>query len=269
MLSTAVIIFREVLEIAMILGVILAATRGVSGRWPWIMAGFGAGIGGAGLVALFAQTISGAMEGMGQEFFNALILFTAALVIGWTAVWMKTHAGALVGELRQTGHQVQQGKLPLYSLAVIIGLSFLREGSEIVLFVYGMTLSGQETASIVLGCTIGMALGLLLGTLLYFGLLRLPARRMLAVTGWLLMLLVAGLAAQGTGYLSAAGWFPHLSTPVWDTSWLLSESSVPGKALHSLVGYMARPTPIELIVYVATLTILLAVLRRISAPQKA
>jgi high-affinity iron transporter len=94
MFSTAIIIFRETIEIAMILSVIFAATRGLAGRMLWIAGGLAAGLACAGLVAAFAETISDSLSGLGQEFFNALILFAAAIVIGSTVVWMRTHAGA-------------------------------------------------------------------------------------------------------------------------------------------------------------------------------
>jgi high-affinity iron transporter len=260
MYSTAIIIFREILEIAMILGVVLAATRGLPGRAVWIGTGFAGGLLGAGIVALFAEAISNAASGMGQEFFNACILFTAATVIGWTAIWMRSHAREFVVELKHAGKEVAAGRLPGFSLSLIIGLAILREGSEIVLFIYGMVLSGQTPASIVMGSILGLALGTITGVLLYLGLVKMSARYMLKVTGWLLVLLVAGLSSQGAGYLNAAGYFSGLSMPVWNTSWLLSQGSGLGKALHSLIGYSERPSAIEVIFYCATLLGLLFIM---------
>jgi high-affinity iron transporter len=259
MFSTAIIILREVIEIAMILSVLLAATHGLPGRMLWIVGGMAGGLAGAGLVATFAETISASLSGLGQEFFNALILFVAAIIIGSTVIWMRSHSAALAQHLKQVGKDVSSGKLPMYSLALVCGLTILREGSEIVLFVYGMALSGQGAVSIALGCAIGLSLGLLAGTLMYFGLLKVPARHVLQVTSWMLMLLVAGLASQAVVYLSAAGYFPNLSYQVWNTSWLLSEDNILGKGLHSLIGYSARPTAIQLIVYAGTLTVVLGI----------
>ena len=259
MFSTAIIIFRETIEIAMILSVIFAATRGLTGRMLWIAGGLAAGLACAGLVAAFAETISDSLSGLGQEFFNALILFAAAVVIGSTVVWMRTHAGALSAQLKQVGQDVSSGKLPMYSLALVCGLTILREGSEIVLFIYGMVLSGQNAASIAAGSAFGVLLGIGVGVLMYYGLLRVPARYVLQVTSWMLMLLVAGLASQGVVYLSAAGYFSGLSYQVWNTSWLLSESSILGKGLHSLIGYSARPTAIQLIVYAITLAAIVGI----------
>jgi high-affinity iron transporter len=253
MLSTAIIVFREVLEITMILGIVLSATRGLAGRTLWVAGGLLAGMSGAALIALFAGRISDAAEGMGQELFNAAIVFTAAVLIGWTVVWMQGHAREMSAHLKQVGKDVVAGRLPLTSLAVIVGLAMLRECSEIVLFIYGMLVSGQPVSELASGTAEGLALGIIVGVLLYYGLLKIPARYTLKVTSWLLILLVAGLSAQGANFLSAAGYFPNLSNVVWDSSWLLSEEGYAGRVLHTLVGYSAQPTSIELIFYGATL----------------
>lgn len=253
MLSVAVIIFRETLEIALMLGIVLSATRGLAGRMPWILGGFALGAAGAGLVAVFAETISGLAQGAGQEIFNAGILFVAAGFIGCTALWMKAHGREASNRMKQVGHDVTEGILPLSALAFIIGLSLLREGSEIVLFVYGMVLSGLGTAAIAAGSVTGVLCGVAVGAALYEGLLRISLKHVFSVTGWLLVLLVAGLAAQGAGYLSAAGYFPKYSGTLWNSSWLIRDDGFAGQALHGLIGYSARPTVIQGLVYIVTL----------------
>ena len=253
MFSTAIIVFREVLEIALILGVVLAATRGVTGRMKWVLAGLAGGVAGSGLVALYAESISGAMDGMGQEMFNAVILFTAAFFIGWTVIWIRTHAREMTQHLKQAGQKVASGDAPLYTLSLIVGLAMLREGSEITLFIYGMIASGQAIESIASGALAGAGAGIVAGVLLYMGLIKLSTRYMLSFTSWLLMLLVAGLMAHGAGYLTAAGYFEALSNPVWNSAWLISEEGLLGQTLHALIGYTSEPTQIQLIFYGATL----------------
>jgi len=261
MLAIIPIIFRESLEIAMILGIVLAATKGLDGRNKWIFGGVLGGLAGAGAVALFAGQISNFADGIGQELFNAMILFTASIFIGWTAIWMRTHARNMAKEFKEIGANVISGKMSKISLSLIIGLAILREGAEIVLFIYGMILSGQSTGDIVAGSLGGVGLGVFIGLLLYNGLIKLHLGRALKVTGWLLILLVCGLCSQAAGYLSAAGMFSSLSKPLWNSSWLLDDSSFLGKALHSLIGYTARPTAIEIIFYAGTLIILLSLIK--------
>jgi high-affinity iron transporter len=268
MLSTAIIIFREMLEIALILGVVMAATRELKGRIRWILGGIAAGLAGAGVVAFSAEAIAGAMAGSGQEMFNAMILFTAALMIGWTLVWVRRHAREMTAHFRDVGKQVGEGRLPFYSLSMITGLAILREGSEMVMFIYAALATGQNVAFVVAGSLLGGVLGLIAGVMLYMGLIKMSARYMLNFTSWVLLLLVAGLTAHAAGYLTAAGYFETMSDPVWDTSWLLAESSLLGQTLHTLIGYTEQPSAIQLIFYVGTFVTLGWLSMRVGNPVK-
>ena len=145
MIPAFIIAFREFLEIAIIITIILAATRGVAGRSRWICIGLVGGLAGAVLVAVFATTISDAMEGVGQEIFNAAILTVAVLMIIWTVVWMQSHGRALAHKMKGVGKAVTDGDVPLYSLAMVVSLAMWREGAEIVLFMAGIISSSQES----------------------------------------------------------------------------------------------------------------------------
>ena len=97
----------------------------------------------------------------------------------------------------------------------------------------------------------GLAAGALVSFLTFKGLLRIPMRHFFRVTNWLITLLAAGMAAQSVSYLEKAGVITRLGETVWDTSWLLSENSMPGRVLHVLVGYADAPTAAQLVAYVA------------------
>ncbi len=253
MLSSAIVIFREVFEIVLILGVVIAATRGIPHSKKAVGFGLVGGVAGSALVALFTDAISELAEGMGQEVFNALILFTAAFFIGWTVLWMKSHAHEMKARFTEVGQAVSEGRLPFISLSLIIALAVLREGSEIVLFTYGMMAAGEPVLSLAAGSLIGIVSGLAVGLLLYKGLLKLSMRHFFSVTSWLLVFLVAGMMSQGVGFLVAAGAFENFSYIVWDSSWLLHEGNILGESLKTLIGYTARPTAAQLAVYVLTL----------------
>ncbi|HTK85158.1 MAG TPA: FTR1 family protein [Patescibacteria group bacterium] len=257
MLSAAIVIFREVFEIVLIVGIILAATRNVPSRLKAIGLGFGSGIAGATLIAFFTREISEFAEGMGQEIFSAGILFTAALFIGWTVLWMKKHSRDMKAHFTKVGEQVAAGNLPYISLSLIIALAILREGSEIVLFSYGMIASGMSAFSLAAGFAAGMAAGLVVGLALYRGLITFPLKHFFRITSWILMLLVAGMMSQGVGFLIAAGVVNSLAHPLWDSSWLLSDGSIAGQSLKTLIGYTAHPSAIQVIAYIVTLGALL------------
>jgi high-affinity iron transporter len=272
MLATALIVFREVLEAALIVGIVLAASQGVKRHGLWVAAGIAAGVAGSIVVAGFADGIANALSGVGQELFNAAVLFTAVAMLGWHNIWMGRHGRELAVAAGDVGKLVLSGARPLYALAVVVGLAVLREGSELVLFLYSIAAANRTTAADFAGGTaLGLAGGMAAGAALYLGLLRIPLRQLFSVTSWMILLLAAGMAAQGAAFLEQGDVLPALGTNVWDTSFLLADDSVLGRVLHALVGYVASPDGIQILFYVATLVVIGMLMRlagRIDPPAK-
>jgi high-affinity iron transporter len=271
MLATLIIVFREVIEAGLIVGIVLAATAGVAGRGRWISFGIAAGILGACVVAAFADTLSNLFAGAGQEIFNAAVMAIAVVMLTAHNVWMAREGRHIGQEMAALGSDVAGGQRSLAALAVVVGVAILREGSEIALFLYGIALSeGSGGASMFFGGAIGLALGAVVSALMYFGLVRIPTRHVFTVTSRLIALLAAGMAAQAVVFLQQAGIVTVLLQVVWDSSHVLSEHSLFGKALHSMVGYADRPTAMQLLVYVATLGSIFGLMRWLGhAPQTA
>jgi len=261
MLGALVIVFREVIEAGLIVGIVMAATRGVAGRGRWVGIGIAAGVAGAALVAMFAGVISQAFEGAGQELFNASVLGIAVLMLMWHNAWMARHGREIAAEMRNVGTAVSEGAKPLTALAVVVGLAVLREGSEVVLFLYGIFASGTSGMSLLTGGLLGVVAGAAFTALTYFGLLAIPTRHIFSVTSWLIALLAAGMAAQSAQFLDNAGVVVAFDRTVWDTSWLLSETSIFGRLLHTLIGYTERPSEMQLMVYAATLIAMYLLMR--------
>jgi hypothetical protein len=116
MLATLLIVFREVIEAGLIVGIVLAATKGVPRRGLWIGYGTVGGLAGACLVAVFAREIAALFEGAGQELFNASILLLAVAMLTWHNVWMASHGRVMAQETRQVGAAVAAGEEPLAAL---------------------------------------------------------------------------------------------------------------------------------------------------------
>src|SRR6185503_1038545 len=95
------------------------------------------------------------------------------------------------------GSAVRAGAQPLWALSFAVGLAVLREGSEVVLFLYGIAAAGD-------GGPAALAAGVTAGAALYFGLVSIPLRHLFAVTSWLVLLLAAGMASQGAAFLMQA-----------------------------------------------------------------
>jgi high-affinity iron transporter len=261
MLGALVIVFREVIEAGLIIGIVMAATRGVAGRGRWVTYGVISGVLGASLVAAFAGAISQAFEGSGQELFNASVLALAVLMLMWHNAWMARHGREIAAEMREVGAAVSEGAKPLTALAIVVGIAVLREGSEVVLFLYGIAASGTSGMALLIGGLLGIAAGAAFTGVTYFGLLAIPTRYIFTVTSWLIALLAAGMAAQSIQFLNNGGYFVVFDRTVWDTSWLLSEGSIFGRLLHTLIGYTERPTELQLIVYIGTLIVMALLMR--------
>jgi high-affinity iron transporter len=267
MLGALVIVFREVLEAGLIIGIVLAATRGLAGRGQWVTVGVLAGALGAGIVALFAEGISNAFEGSGQELLNAAVLGAAVVMLMWHNAWMARHGREMAAEMAAVGAAVSAGKRPMTALAAVVGLAVLREGSEVVLFLYGILAAGISGSSLLAGGVLGLAAGAAFTALTYYGLLSIPARHIFTVTTVLIALLAAGMAAQAVQFLDAAGVVNVLSRRLWDSSSWLPQDGIIGRLLHTLIGYTDRPTELQLIAYLGTLVVM-AALTWVAAPTR-
>jgi high-affinity iron transporter len=262
MISALIIVFREVIEAGLIVGIVLAATAGVPHRGRAVFLGVVAGVLGACLVAAFAGELANLFQGSGQEFFNAAILLLAVGMLTWHNVWMASHGREMARELKAAGHQVKSGERTLMALSIVVGVAVLREGSEVVLFLYGIAAQGGTSAmGMVSGGALGLLAGALVSGLMYFGLLTIPAGRLFQVTSGLITLLAAGMAAQAMIFVQNGGWLNYFTGTVWDTSWLVKEDSITGRLLHTLVGYSEAPNGAQLIAYGATIAMILVLMR--------
>jgi len=268
-LAALIIVFREVFEAGLIVGIVLAVTRSVPRRNRWIGGGVLAGVAAACLVAAFAGVLSQLFEGMGQELFNAAILAIAVIMLTWHNVWMARHGKEIAGEMRAIGQAVAEGSKSLLALAVVVAVAVLREGSEVALFLYGVAASdGGAAASLTIGALMGLALGVAVCLLTYFGLMRIPPRALFATTTVLITLLAAGMAAQAVAFLQRANWLTPLDTVMWDSGWLLSESSIVGRALHTLVGYTDQPTGMQIVIYLAVILVTVMLMRLVGSGRR-
>ena len=254
MLGTAIIVFREVLEASIIIGILAAATRSVPNSKRWLAAGVLVGLVGSAVVAASTDVIGSLANGIGQEIFNSIVLGIAVLMLAWHNIWMSSHGAVLAASAKSVGKNIADGNSECSILLVIVGLAVLREGSETVLFLYGIAASdsGGQTSMLV-GGMIGLLAGIAVGYTLYAGLLRVPMRWFFTATGILVLLLAAGMASQAAHFLIQADLLPSLAAPLWDTSAVLPENKLPGMLLHSLIGYDSRPAGMQIIFYLTAL----------------
>ncbi len=266
MLGALIIVFREVIEAGIIVGIVMAVTRGVAGSRLMAAAGVAAGVVGASLVAAFASALADALDGVGQELFNAAILALAVCMLAWHNIWMASHGRQLAADARQLGQDVRSGVRPLFALAIVVAVAVMREGSEVALFLYGLVAAGGTTArDLLIGSALGLAAGVGVSAVTYFGLVTIPARSLFAVTGALITFLAAGLAAQSANFLQEAGVVTLGGETVWNTSAILSDASLLGRVLHTLIGYSDQPSLLQVVVYGLTLATIFALTRLFSS----
>ncbi|OIO69270.1 MAG: iron permease [Zetaproteobacteria bacterium CG12_big_fil_rev_8_21_14_0_65_55_1124] len=262
MTSALIIVFREMLEMALVLGVLFAATKGMRLSRQWIGAGIGAGIVGAVLFALFMEEIEGSANGDGEFIFNAAILGIASALIAWTVVWMSSHGREMAEKMRRVGQSVMDGDAPRTALAVVAAAAVLREGGEAVFFLFGAAQTVQQDgASVLMGAGLGVLLGGITGYVIYRGLVRIPLRHLFGVIGWVLIVLAAGMASQAVENLVMIDMLPALVDPLWNTSAWLPQSGMIGEVLRVMTGYSDQPSGMQMLVFVLAL-VLMALLNR-------
>jgi len=260
MMSAMIIVFREVLEMSIVLGVLLAATTGSVLSRRWIGFGTLLGLLGAVIVALFMEELETSMSGDGEFVFNAVVLALASILIAWTVIWMAKHGREMSAHMRQVGQSVAEGELPGTALFFVTLAAVMREGSEAVFFLFGAAQSAQQDGwDIVWGGAVGLLLGAVVGFILYRGLIRIPVKHMFLVVGWLLMLLAAGMASQAAANLIIVDMLPSLVDTLWDSSAVLSMESILGEFLHVLMGYDDRPSGMQILVFIVFLASILMI----------
>ncbi len=263
MFGATLIVFREALEAALVIGIVAAATRPIAHRGWWIALGASAGVAASIGVAAVARTIAALAGGAGQELFTAVVLALAVSMLAWHNIWMASHGRALAVEARDIGRSVVRGDAALTAIVTAIGLTVLREGSETVLFLFGIASSADTSrAALGLGSVLGLVAGGVAGWLIYVGLVRIPVSRLFVVTGWLILLLAAGMAGQLARVLIQADLLPALSAPLWDTSSWMPDDSAIGTVLHALLGYQAQPSAAQVLFYVLAFVAIYIGMRR-------
>lgn len=262
MIAAAIIVFREVLEAALLIGIMAAAVSSMPRARVWITAGVVGGVIGSVVVAGLADLIAQAVDGAGQELLNATVLGLAVLMLGWHNIWMSRHGRQLSQQAQQVAQSVSSGHAELSAVALVVCLTVLREGSETALFLYGISTGNQLALhELIAGAVLGLGSGAAAGVILYFGLVRIPVGQLFRITSALLLLVAAGMAAQMARLLAQANLIEIGTQSVWDTSWLLSMDSRTGNLLHMLVGYEARPSAMQVAFYFTTIGLILCGMR--------
>ena len=258
MFKIALVVFRESLEIAMLLGIILAITKRIEKSRLYIITGIMAGTTLVAFFSFFTRSVSLSLGGMGDEVFTSCIMFLTTGLISWTIIWMQSY-GEMIKQNPGTLSDKINGSNVIYIMLILVVTSFvLEEGVAMVILIYSISLVETiNSNSYILGVIIGMVSGVILGITIYLGLIKLSNQQyILRISSILLMLIAAGFAAEAAGIMASAGIVTILTERVWDSSWIITDRSVLGTLLHRTTGYIARPNELQIICYVCTIVII-------------
>lgn len=262
MFKIAIVVFRECLEIAFLLGVIMAVTKPIQNSKIYIILGTMLGIVCAAIFALFTRSITNSFGGLGDEIFDASIILITAIIISWTVVWMQGYTKKVRKDLSKLSDKIATGATSKFMLVLVVAMAILREGAEIILFVYSISSAENiDGNNYLLGLSLGAIAGLTMGTIIYKGLIKYAGKYIFTISTILLTLIAAGLSAEAAGILTSSGIIEIYSDQLWDTSWLISNESITGKILNIITGYDSRPNGMQLAFYFATIAFTIGMMK--------
>ena len=261
MFKIAIVVFRECMEISFLLGVILAVTKPIKNSRVYIIFGVLLGVFLAGAFAIFTRSVAEAFGGLGDELFDSCVILITAGIISWTVVWMQGYTKKIRKDLGKLSEEISAGAASQFMLVVVVAMAILREGAEIILFVYSLSSAGNiDNHNYVLGLGGGALAGLAVGTILYQGLIRYAGKYIFTISTILLTLIAAGLSSEAAGILTSSGLIESFSSQLWDSSWLVDNNSITGKVLNITTGYDSRPNGMQIVFYVSTIIITVAMM---------
>lgn len=269
LLSALLIVFREVLEAGLVISVVVAACTGMKIK-HLVLAGIVAGVLFACILALFTNSIENMLSGMGQEVFNAALLVIAACMLAWQITWMSTRGRQIAEENRREIQSIlNKGKNTNFAIAVVVAIAVMREGSEVVLILYGQFASVAHSGiSLVSGGVLGVIAGVLVSWALYRGFLLIPVKWIFRSSNIVLTLIAAGLASQGVSILASIDWVPMMGSQIWDTSRLLSDNSDLAPVARAIFGYTATPSGVQVLTWLIVVVAISLYSARIKAKRK-
>lgn len=262
MFNIAIVIFRECLEIALLLGIILASTRHIKNSRVYVITGALLGTVLASIFAFFVKFITNTYGKWGDEIFDSCVILLTAFIISWTVVWMQGYTQKIKKDLGELSEKITAGSASKLLIIAIVAATILREGVEILLLVYSIAKTGNISASgYIIALGIGSLSGFIVGIIIYLGLIKLTGKYIFRVCTILLTMVAAGLASEAAGLLTSTGVIETFTDTLWDTSWFVDSGSMSGKILHIITGYDSKPNGMQIIFYFGSVAFTLTMMK--------
>ncbi|MBF8246462.1 MAG: FTR1 family protein [Rickettsia sp.] len=260
MIKIALIVFRECLEISLLLSLILASTKELMKSRFYISLGAILGVFFSTILAILISNIHKILSFIQNDIFEAMVMLTTSTLIIWTIVWLQGHHIWIKNKVSQLSDQIHSSnkiRLHYWTLTFIVTTTILREGTEIVLLVYGVSSSPSmhniTMIKKILAFFAGSASGFFIGAIIYYGLVKISIKNIFKISSFLLILVSASFASEAASKLTSSGTINILNEELWNSSWLISNSSILGKIFSLLTGYDPTPNALQLIFYLSNL----------------
>lgn len=259
LIPSFIITFRETLEAALVVGIILAFLYKTkqTGYAKHVYGGALAAIAASILAAFGFNVLLGGFEGPNEEIFEGTLMFTGALLISWMVLWMMAQRHIAQKIESEVKHDIEQHNA--MAIAFLVFVSVLREGVETVIFLGTLGLKDGIGVSLA-GAVLGILLAVYLGYGVFRHFLKIRLKTVFGVTSVLLILFAAGLVAHGVHEFEEAGVIPVTIEHVWDINppvnpdgsyHLLHEKGIFGSIAVGLFGYNGDPSLAEVTAYLA------------------
>lgn len=268
-IASFVVVFRETLEAALIVGIILAYLYKVkqTGFNKLVYAGVVAGILASIVAALLFLKVASGFEGEAEALFEGVAMLLAAALITWMVLWMLKQRHTIRTETeKRVQIALDNGKK--IELFLLPAIAVLREGVETVIFLGAISVAGAQAGSIALGSALGMGAAILLGYLIFVAAKRINLKHFFTASSIILILLAAGLSAHGVHELQEASIIPVVVEHVWDTNGIVDENGALGSMLKAMLGYNGNPSLLEVLSYAAYLSAVAILWRKTAKAKK-
>jgi high-affinity iron transporter len=249
-IPTLVITLREGVEASLIVGIVAAflVSQGRRDALGSMWVGVGLALAICVAVAVALRVIGDELPQREQEGLETIVGVIAVGMISYMIVWMRRHARGLKAQLE--GHAAEA--LAVGSATALVGMAFLavlREGFETAVFLLAAFQDTSDTVAAGAGAVIGLVAAVGLGLAIYFGGVRINLSRFFRITGFVLVLVAAGLLATAAHTAHEAGWINGMQGQVLDLTWLVQPGTVTGSLLTGMLGLQPQPTEVEVLVY--------------------
>jgi high-affinity iron transporter len=254
---------REGLEAVLVVVIILLYLRKTNQRiyYKYVYLGIILAIIASVVFAIMFSILFGGFTGVTEKIFEGTTFIISGVFILTLVLWVSKEGSKMRENLEgMVEDSIKTQKV--FSISITVFIIIIREGIELVLLTTGATSIGSlNQVSVVLGSIIGLAISILIGLFIFYGIKSINLKVFFKITNVMLILFTAGLITYGIHEFIEAGLINPIIDEVWNIKHILPESfpdgnpatpeflEIIGALLKALFGYNANPALLEVIIY--------------------